>query len=260
MELRIIKADPAGNVTLLVETAVPEIYRSACASALLSRKSLGGEQVGFLTEPRMGGSVRLEMMGGEFCGNAARSVGYRQAVLEGVSDGAFIPVEISGCSRVLPVEVFLSAGTAWTEVPLPEAVEPVLVGGRVLPAVRMEGILHLIADGKPLPDAEVRELLPQIAAQRGAPAVGILFLNGDTMIPAVYVAATDSLYWEKSCASGSAAAAFRMGAGLPDGVHRGALREPGGTIETELTVRDGRTVRVRIGGSVTLSEPRTVTI
>ncbi|MCB5943064.1 hypothetical protein LJB68_16170, partial [bacterium 210820-DFI.6.52] len=42
---------------------------------ILNKSNLKAEQVGFVKRPIMDGEARLEMMGGEFCGNALRSFG-----------------------------------------------------------------------------------------------------------------------------------------------------------------------------------------
>ena len=76
LELRLVMADPAGNRTAIVRTPVPAALRAQAAAAILERKELRAEQAGFETAPVQGGAGRLEMMGGEFCGNAARSYGY----------------------------------------------------------------------------------------------------------------------------------------------------------------------------------------
>ena len=75
MKLRIIMADPAGNRTAIVRTPVPADQRAQIAAKILQINDLRAEQVGFETSALMGGTGRLEMMGGEFCGNAARSYG-----------------------------------------------------------------------------------------------------------------------------------------------------------------------------------------
>ena len=254
MKLKLCAADPAGNVTLLVETPVPKEQYHTVANRLLALPELGGEQVGFLTEPRMGGAIRLEMMGGEFCGNAARCAGYYHARKTGC--GRLVSVEISGCGDVLQVEV--DEDSAWAEMPIPMAVGPVEVAGLPMTAVRFEGIVHLVASMAPLPRERVAELLPSLAMRFSAPAVGLMFLEGDGMTPAVYVRETDSLFWENSCASGSAAVACAMTAWEPDGIFRQVLLQPGGTISTEVIRRNGCTVSLRIGGKVTVGAPKTV--
>lgn len=47
MDVKLRRADPAGNVTLLVESPTPPTAYGAVAARLLQRVELGGEQVGF---------------------------------------------------------------------------------------------------------------------------------------------------------------------------------------------------------------------
>ena len=256
MKLSVTAADPAGNVTLLVESPVPPADYRTVAGRLLTLPALDGEQVGFLTAPRMGGEVRLEMMGGEFCGNAARCAGLWQARKRG-RNGA-VSVEMSGCSRLLAIET--DGVEAWAEMPLPCATEDVCFGGTDFTAVCFEGIVHLIAESPPLPPETVARLLPEAADRFHLPAAGMMFLHGGLMRPVVYVRDTDTLVWERSCASGSTAVAWRDAQSAPDGVQRLELRQPGGIIRTE-TARSGGAVRsIRIGGPVTLSAPLTLSI
>ena len=256
MELRVTAADPAGNVTLLVESPMPPSDYRTAAGRLLALPALRGEQVGFLTAPRMGGEVRLEMMGGEFCGNAARCAGLWQARKRG-RDGA-VAVEMSGCSRLLTVET--GGGEAWAEIPLPHFAENVRLGGTDFTAVCFEGIVHLIAETPPLPAETVARLLPEAADRFGLPAAGVMFLHSGQMSPAVYVRDTNTLFWERSCASGSTAAAWRDAQSAPDGLRRLALRQPGGVIRTETVCEGGRVRSIRIGGPVTLSDAQTLSI
>lgn len=76
MRLRFAKLNPAGNTTILVLDPVAESMHAEVASHLMNPAVLGGEQVGFVTL-MTGGPVTasMRMMGGEFCGNAARSLG-----------------------------------------------------------------------------------------------------------------------------------------------------------------------------------------
>jgi diaminopimelate epimerase len=76
----------------------------------------------------------------------------------------------------------------------------------------------------------------------------------DAMTPAVYVYGTDSLVFESSCGSGSAALAVCKSRPLVDGEARYRIRQPGGIIETRVVKRAGAAVSVAIGGPVTLEE------
>ncbi|MEA4966181.1 MAG: hypothetical protein VB055_10205 [Oscillospiraceae bacterium] len=258
MKLNVTTADPAGNVTLLVETGVDPADYGKVARRLLAMEDLRGEQVGFLTAPGMGGAVRLQMMGGEFCGNAARCAGLYQARRQGMERPGTVAVEMSGCASPLAVRTDLRRGTAEAEMPLPEGMERVTVSGRGMTAVRFAGIVHLVAACAPLPEREVAALLPELCRRFGAPAAGLMFLQDDFMRPAVYVDGTKSLCWESSCASGSAAAACARTAERPDGVYGFCLRQPGGMIEVCAERCGGRTASVRIGGRVTLEESREI--
>ncbi|GHU74156.1 hypothetical protein FACS189450_14750 [Spirochaetia bacterium] len=80
------------------------------------------------------------------------------------------------------------------------------------------------------------------------------------MYPAVHVAATDSLVFESSCGSGSAALAAWKAAELRDGEYRcGAApvvwmaAQPGGIIEVRVSKLGGEISSITIGGPVSLS-------
>jgi diaminopimelate epimerase len=146
MKLNVAVLNPAGNITLIVTTPVNREAYAEIAGKLLDISELHGEQVGFLTEPKQGGTVRLEMMGGEFCGNALRSVGYYHAVKSGAQGGAVVAAEISGCGNPLNVEVDLDNNTAKSQMPLPVSVNEITVNGRDAKAVVFEGIVHFIAE------------------------------------------------------------------------------------------------------------------
>ena len=78
MEIHFVIADPAGNITAIVKDGVADDDYRSVAAAIMQDPQWKVEQVGFITEPKVGGEARLQMMGGEFCGNAARSF-YRRS-------------------------------------------------------------------------------------------------------------------------------------------------------------------------------------
>jgi len=85
MTLNYQKYSPTGNVTILVTTPVPRSMQPGVAARLL--EDVGGEQVGFIEpviDPRC--AARLQMMGGEFCGNAPMCLGAMLARAAGMSD------------------------------------------------------------------------------------------------------------------------------------------------------------------------------
>ena len=76
----------------------------------------------------------------------------------------------------------------------------------------------------------------------------------------MYVQGTSSLYFERSCASGSTAvAACQALNSQRDGSYKLALKQPGGTIHTTATLRGGKLQQLTIGGVVSLGQAYTVT-
>ena len=80
MELEYTVWDPTKNITLLVSTPVERGAQAETAARLMAARPQV-EQVGFL-EPAAapGAELRLQMMGGEFCGNASMSAARSSAV------------------------------------------------------------------------------------------------------------------------------------------------------------------------------------
>jgi diaminopimelate epimerase len=208
MELEMVIADPAGNITVFVLNQIEDpLLRAQTAKALLAEPSLKAEQVGFVSPPgypagRKSPRWRWEMMGGEFCGNAARSFGRYVAREEAVASpaggatGGWAPqstpriatIEISGAKA--PLETLVAwqpelpakfppgadtstpgaavTGTAEVGIPPPIGCDTLALGDRVFPVYFFEGITHVIAEGLS-PDRDlVFALLEQIGAGRPA--------------------------------------------------------------------------------------------
>ena len=94
MEVKLRVADPAGNITIFVTSPVERNLYAKVANELLAIKEFRGEQVGFI-ERHEDGSSHMEMMGGEFCGNASRSIGMLFARQNNIESGNVL-VEITG--------------------------------------------------------------------------------------------------------------------------------------------------------------------
>ncbi|MDR2136402.1 MAG: hypothetical protein LBO76_07285 [Treponema sp.] len=281
MELTIVRADPAGNITIFVLDRIADpALRLRAAKALLADPSLKAEQVGFVippdplvSDPSAGPEARywrLEMMGGEFCGNAARSFGLYAARETGARGKRDIRVRISGAPEPVPVRVDLDSSAAEAELPGPRAEALLSWKGRSFPVLYFEGIAHVIAEGlEPDRDAALG-LADSVARSVGQPdagrfmdgcrpadagrsvaAVGVMFYDPARrfMRPAVYVAATGSLVFESSCGSGTAALAAYLSRGTSCGGARWEISQPGGTIEARLVKQGGA---VHIGGPVSL--------
>jgi diaminopimelate epimerase len=273
MKYEIVAADPAKNITIFVLNPVTD--RAAAARELLADRSLGAEQVGFVIPPdRNGGLWGLEMMGGEFCGNAARSFGLFVAREQGLWGDQTVCIGMSGVREKLPVRVNVEEGRAAVEVPGPLAVETLNFEGRSLPVYVFDGITHVIAaDMSPDEQTCVRiragiEFRAGIeggftrpatgqpdSLRQPTAALGVLFYDTAAafMRPAVYVYGTDSLVFESSCGSGTAALAVWKTQGWGDGEAACAVKQPGGIIEAHVRRQDGGIRGITIGGRVDLT-------
>jgi diaminopimelate epimerase len=205
---------------------------------------------------------RLEMMGGEFCGNAARSFGLYVARRTGLSGGVSLEVEISGVRTPVSVRALVEQGLA--EVSMPPALEEsiLLYGKAVLPVYFFEGIVHVLAvdiEASETVFYTIKALLEKRFQEAARfDAVGVMFYDtaAQVMTPVVYVRATDTTVFESSCGSGSAALGLELARHQNNWEAILALRQPGGTIKVRVEKLPGEAVSVSISGPVTLSEAK----
>ena len=274
--------DPTGNITILVETPVPEASQPFAAARLMELEP-AAEQVGFLSSGRDGAELSLRMAGGEFCGNASMSAAVYEEIRKGGKETGVreILLNVSGAAEPVKVEVeaFAAPGgdqepqfRGTVEMPRPLRIrraELSLEGAETeIPAVEFEGITHLIIreDAEDAPGrssaAKIRQdaerLAPLWCEALGAEALGLMFLNETegTMKPLVYVPAAGTLVWENSCASGTTASgAFLAQRQAVDGDRRDfriSLRQPGGSLE----IRAEKDGKLFLGGTVRLMKKK----
>ena len=270
MEVKIRIADPAGNITIFVTSPMNRTQYPSVANALLAVEEFHGEQVGFIEE-KSDGTKHMQMMGGEFCGNATRSFGYLLG-MEHVCEGKkpeMIEVDVSGCAGTLLVEVDHEAGTSKTTMPLPEKIIDVNVPEYgIYHVVVFDGISHVIVKGPKREETFVKTVVKAVMEQYKSDAVGLMFLepSGDGMerryriTPVVYVEETKSLVWESSCGSGSMAAAVYLSKMKKDGTYVYLLKHPGGVIEATVVKEDGKVIQCKMGGPVSISEEKSLEI
>ena len=267
MNIQYIKADPSGNTTIFVLNPVDPALRSSLANVLLQPDCVGAEQVAYLSH-RPGEVVRVDMMGGEFCGNASRSAAAYMLMSEGKEKGEYA-VSCSGCAEILQANAAKRAdGTydAYIEMPRPSAVEAVIVDVGGMPGrffrVELPGIVHFV-HFMPAGSMDHKERLWQAVqdyvtgGEAHMPeAYGLVLFDPASlrMVPAVYVAATDTLYWEQSCGSGSAAVAAALACVGKKDVSC-TIRQPGGVISIAAAVggEEKELQRIFIGGPVSFS-------
>ncbi|MDO4487417.1 MAG: hypothetical protein Q4C46_12665, partial [Bacillota bacterium] len=240
-KIDIIVANPAGNTTVFVLTPVlPNEYREITDKLLEidfgkeygvkftcpDSDSVMGEQVGFVLPEADEGVPAFNMSGLEFCGNASRAFAYYQVSHLGggtvLEDGSrSLQIKASGCNHPLTARIDAKANFAEIEMPLPVNItkfsgeelglaneNPDLVDCFL---IDMDGISHLILDNITAAPEKFNRIRKYVYDKAGdMDAFGVMFIDRTTdyVTPVVYVRDVNTTYFEGSCASGTAAAAF----------------------------------------------------
>ena len=248
MKLSYYKINPTGNITLIVETPVARESQSRVAAELMALDS-DAEQVGFLEKPSTAAEVRLQMMGGEFCGNASISAAALEAFWKELESGV-ISLEVSGIEQPLSIGIQKEGDCVYkgtVEMPLPERIEEICLNGDSYPIVHFDGISHIIAEKKH--DKRFFEAnIGAVCRELGADALGIMFIEGDRLEPYVYVASTETAVWESSCASGTTAAAAYMAHKACES-SRVTFVQPGGSLTVDAEYECSRLTSLLLTGS-----------
>ncbi|NJB68038.1 diaminopimelate epimerase [Desulfobaculum xiamenense] len=261
---RFVKVSPGGNTTILVmdPPAMSSRQRAEVAARLMDPLHLGAEQVGFVNTTSA--IPRLDMMGGEFCGNAARSAALVLAMSghpamtehDGLHTGR---IEVSGADS--PLDVYARIGgnpTAGIDIPLPAAgLSRHALGIHV---ARLDGITHVLLDeaSSPFPE-NYAAYAATIRADLGltqCEAAGCIWYSrekdGASIRPVVWVRETDTTYYETACGSGTVALALLMAANGHAGTV--SVRQPSGS-HIAATIRPnaaGSPESARIDGPVAI--------
>ena len=250
MKLNVLRADPAGNITLFVMDPVEKSQRGKIAEQLMAIESFKAEQVGFYCPPTGEADGHMEMMGGEFCGNATRAFGMLIAQEKGGASNVLI--ETSGCDHLVNVAVDLEAGTSRSEMPLPLSVAEAEVDGVKGVLVNLGGIAHFVVEGVEPGQEFFDKAEPLFLDIEGLDAYGVMFHTEKGMAPLVKVPAANSLVWEGSCGSGSLASAIAHSQDLADGEFAKDYVQPAGIVRATVVRKAGEVVETFIGGPVSL--------
>ena len=196
MELNILRADPAGNITVFVLDPVEKAQRAAIAEKIMAIPALKAEQVGYACAAEDDVDGHMEMMGGEFCGNATRAYGMYIAQQKGGLSS--VRLRVSGCDHAVTAQVDLKSGTARAEMPCPRSVKRVTVNGHEGTLVDLTGIAHFVVEGVEPSEGFFRAAESIFSGIAGLDACGVIFLDAEkrSMIPLVKVIETGSLVWE----------------------------------------------------------------
>lgn len=265
MNISYTKIDPSGNITLIVDSFVPREEQRRIAALLMVRDS-EAEQVGFLEVPEDPCcSVRLQMMGGEFCGNATLSAA--SVVMQQIGlDAGDMLIEVSGSPGPVKVTGVMSAPDRFdgeVDMPLPESIyECSFLDGfdcHTLPLVRFPGICHAIVSAGTLTREKAEAVIGTWCRQIGSEALGLMFFDKDknTLTPLVYVESTGTAVWEGSCASGTAAVASYL-AELDGEYASVCLFEPRGRLSAEAACSGSQVTSLKLSGSAVIRGKNTV--
>ena len=260
MELNIMRADPAGNITIFVLDPVEKSARAAIAEKIMAIPSLKAEQVGYACPAEAGVDGHMEMMGGEFCGNATRAYGmYIAQQKGGLSE---VKLRVSGCGHIVTAQVDLQSGTARAEMSCPRSVKCIAVDGHEGTLVDLGGIAHFVVEGVEPGEGFFRAAESVFSGIAGLDACGVIFLNAEdhSMTPLVKVLETNSLVWEGSCGSGSVACAVAQSEQMENGGFSCEYRQPAGIVRASVERQGGKVIAAHIGGKVTLDEPMRITL
>ena len=232
---------PGGNTTALVSDQRMQedraVLNKQLTDALRALPELPPvEQCGFITRPHDVRSIaRLEMFGGEFCGNATRSVAWH--VTGGTNyDGL---IEVSGIHH--PLRFSVLDGVVSLEMPLADTRRGVRTIGDTV-WVHLDGIVHVVITDRAArrrcsPRVRLEALLARdVFDLRSQSAVGVTYydqFNGEAEF-CVWVKNVDTVFDETACGSGTCAIGLAQAA---------ALRVPA---DLAITQPSGETIRVRV--------------
>ncbi|CAA6802653.1 MAG: Diaminopimelate epimerase [uncultured Sulfurovum sp.] len=258
MKLEFTKVSPSGNITILIWSDVPRSEHAKIANQLMdSTYHLGAEQVGYVeSSPNPKAIAHLQMMGGEFCGNATRALAFIlvEKKLPNIlinNNIARFYLSVSGVEEPLKVEVECDHKqnpiSAKVQMPIYHELNSVCQKDDVT-LVSLEGISHIIVDNGKIPfnqedyKNDFIKLRDDLALQEQE-AVGVMWktLKKDASIsmePVVWVKNTDSYYYETSCGSGTIALALALAKQQTNTYQEFKIYQPSGKYILAIVERD----------------------
>ncbi|MDO4939957.1 MAG: hypothetical protein Q4E54_08390 [Lachnospiraceae bacterium] len=235
--MKYIVANPTENITVLVETPVAPADRDEVTGQMFESVP-ACEQVGYITMPVSSScDIRLEMMGGEFCGNASLSTAAYHARRKGLKSGETLDVNME-CSGVS--EAFICTVTANDDcginftgtLQMPSPLKTEYADGH--PVIFLPGIAHMILPADRFTKRQIENNIKDYASKFDVSAFGILRWDEEKqyMEPCVYVKGFETLIWEHGCATGSTCIGYYR---YKTGGHSSTdVRQPGGTIRIRI--------------------------
>lgn len=266
MDIQFIKTNPTQNMTILVESLHNRELYQRVASRIMAYDNVFAEQVGFIEASESERAwARLQMMAGEFCGNATMSLAavlaWKRNLKEG--DTLEIPLEVSGNNQLLVCQVTAQENGYLCKLamPLPLSIETsaIICKGEIFQTtvLRYSGIVHVVLDVHEI-DSRTKEIAQILVESRDLiqeeAALGIMLYRrqSNEMVPLVYVPGTRTMTWERGCGSGAAAVGTYMAQEAQRDVHL-LIKQPGGIVEVWAKYHKGSISQSDIQGHVEIS-------
>lgn len=274
MNYHFVKMNPSGNTTILITSPTPQAKYKDISIKIMKEASLCAEQVGFIVPPINDKAIaRLEMMGGEFCGNGSRCLAAWIALggLKGDHPTGFInskesvPIEVSGNDGILTAEVTNSnkINACHVAIEMPKAIDIYHYTNETLgehSLVVYKGIIHIILWDVPADSKYIDIVHNYLTAENlDDSCFGIMFFNtrASSVVPLVYVKEVNSLVWEKSCGSGTVAIASAIAHKEKRSVENLRISQPGGNLFADVQW-EGKIKKACLKGDITIAATGTV--
>ena len=266
MKLHFVKINPVENMTIFVLDQLPRKDHITISNRLMDYSNLHAEQVGFIESSKNHADlIRLQMMGGEFCGNATRSlaafmVHSQHPEIEKIGSKFMVPLEVSGIDEIINCEVEPLEKTnlymSKIKMPVPLSINEIIIdySGNEVKTIRVDlpGITHFIVDRDKINDKDkYYEIIKSVMAKEDYDAFGIMYYdyNKNFMEPLVYVRSTDSLFWERSCGSGSCALGCALAFLNKESLEK-EIHQPGGLLKVSVGYENHNINSLYLNGEV----------
>lgn len=213
-QLKFVKINPAGNITLLYDIRnINKDDIQKISKISMGNLNLYAEQVGVIND------THLQMMGGEFCGNACRSFAAYLAFCDiNFQREKNYKITCSGEDLELNIDVRSSkiANVFFSKIKMPknisiQTVKLELQKSEIIEIceVIFQGIVHFVIELNT--DKKVINRIRDYCEKKKYSAFGVMFFNYKTMYMKPYVEVQGfNGVWENSCGSGTTAVGYYL--------------------------------------------------
>lgn len=245
---------PGGNDTMLIERLVKNPSKKKLINDQMMSLYPNVEQVGFYEFNPKTNIATLEMAGGEFCGNATRSLAY--LLLKGKQGQ--IRVKVSGTTKELRAGI-RKENTAFAQMPV-TSFKSIKKSRTNLFRIDLEGITLLVyISNRQINPQKLKsyafEILKRENLIYSVPAAGVMFITNRRKFielkPVVWVRDIETLFYETACASGTAAVGIWKAFQTPKKIVNVKILQPSGKfIEAEIYKKGKSLIDVYIDGEI----------